>query len=237
MRWVRDNTGRFTQRPHFEPRELDVDSENIVGEFLGRKYSKVHFPVLTDDLCLLVEECTDDLDYVDLPDGIFGVTEFMTGRRPSVRISKALSDNPRMENPLRTTLTHELGHVRFHGPIWELEEQSPRLFDVKKPGGHRHESHRDRILGGSENIDWMEWQAGYISGALLMPFSVLKEHVSEFRKERGITASLMPGTPHTDELIDVVSSNFRVSRDAARVRLSQLSCIVNDPRAYSIAWS
>ena len=35
MRWVRDNTGRFTQRPHFEPRELDVDSENIVGEFEG----------------------------------------------------------------------------------------------------------------------------------------------------------------------------------------------------------
>ena len=95
---------------------------------------------MTDDLCLLVEECTDDLDYVDLPDGIFGVTEFMMGRRPSVRISKALSDNPRMENPLRTTLTHELGHVRFHGPIWELEEQSPRLFDVKKPGGHRHAS-------------------------------------------------------------------------------------------------
>ena len=61
-----------------------------------------------------------------------------------------------------------------------------------------------------------------------MPFSVLKEHVSEFREGTRHHCILMPGTPHTDELIDVVSSNFRVSRDAARVRLSQLSCIVND---------
>ena len=235
MKWVKDTTGRFGQRPHFEPRDLDLDSEEIVVEFLRRRHGQVEYPIATDDLCLLVEENTHDLDYVDLPEGVWGVTEFVTGRKPSVKISRALHDDPRMANPLRTTLTHEFGHVRFHGPMWELQAQTPKLFDAKGPGGFRHESHRDLIFGASEQ-DWMEWQAGYICGAMLIPFSAARETVAVFRRERKISEVLTIAMSATGELIDLVSQKFQVSRDAARVRLNKLNYVGTDARARGFVW-
>ena len=80
VRYVRDATGRFSQRPHFRPEELDRECENIIAKFLKDKYGKAEFPVTTDDLTLLIERDTDDFDsYADLSvygNDVEGVTEF-----------------------------------------------------------------------------------------------------------------------------------------------------------------
>jgi hypothetical protein len=49
--------------------------------------------------------------------------------KPEVRINRRLSENPRLENPYRTTITHESAHVRFHGFLFMMIEQTPRLFE------------------------------------------------------------------------------------------------------------
>src|SRR5437867_850881 len=48
--------------------------------------------------------------------------------RPLVRIAARLSTDPRMHNRYRTTLTHELTHVRVHSFLWALDDPSQVLL-------------------------------------------------------------------------------------------------------------
>ena len=168
MKWVPDRTGRFAQRPHYAPEELDSECERVISAFLRKKYGKVEYPVKTDDLTLLIEEHAGLDPYADLSgegEDIEGVTEFVTGRRPLVKISERLSA-PNFENRLRTTLTHEYGHVHFHRFMFEgMEFEKPSLFDKEKHRG-ANKCHRDTMISAPEK-DLMEWQAGYVCGALL----------------------------------------------------------------------
>lgn len=130
MKWVQDKTGRFATRPHYLPEDLDDECERIIRAFLQQKYGKVEFPIKTDDLTILIEQ-TADLDaYADLSadeGDVQGVTEFTPGKRPVVRISETLQV-PYLENRLRTTLTHEWGHVHFHKFMFEVETRPRSLF-------------------------------------------------------------------------------------------------------------
>jgi hypothetical protein len=221
MKWVRDKTGRFPQRPHYLPGELDDECERIIRAFLNKKYGKVEFPVKTDDLTVLIEEKADLDSYADLsgePGEVEGVTEFVPGKRPVVKISEALN-SPHMENRLRTTLTHEYGHVHFHQFMFsDAQAQSSLLFPCPEKS-HTNKCHRDNMIGSSEK-DWMEWQAGYACGAILMPAGALMETVKRFREDQKIPyANLALDSEYGRQLITQVTVVFQTSRDAARVRL------------------
>ena len=221
MKWVKDKTGRFAQRPHYLPQELDEECERLIQAFLKKKYGKVDYPIKTDDLTVFIEEKADLDSYADLsgePGEVEGVTEFVPRKRPVVRISGALSA-PNMENRLRTTLTHEFGHVHFHRFMFDdMDNQPPSLFP-KQDHGHTNKCHRDNMIGASER-DWMEWQAGYACGAILMPATALLETVKGFREEKKLPyANLAVGSEQGQQLITLVTSTFQTSRDAARVRL------------------
>src|SRR5439155_12859752 len=131
MKWVTDITGRFLRRPHYLPDELDAECEYIISSFLKDRHGRIEFPIRTDDLTVLIERDVADLDiYADLLEEgneTEGETEFFKNEKPSVKISKALSEDPRMENRFRTTLTHEYGHVKFHAFLFATEE-APSLF-------------------------------------------------------------------------------------------------------------
>src|SRR4051812_46932863 len=102
MKWVTDRTGRFQQRPHYTPEELDLECENILLSFLRNRHGHITLPVSTDDLTVLIETKAATLDlYADLTKegyDVEGVTDFMPGKQPSVRIDKRLSSDPRMTN-------------------------------------------------------------------------------------------------------------------------------------------
>ena len=67
MRYVPDRTGRFAERPHYADAELDRIFERLVTEFLKAHRGKITFPISTDDLTVLIERDTEDLDaYADL---------------------------------------------------------------------------------------------------------------------------------------------------------------------------
>lgn len=133
MRYVADRTGRFAERPHYKPQELDVMFERIVVEFLRGRQGEARFPITTEELTVLIEKDVDDLDpYADLSgygNEVEGVTEFVPGRKPRVRIGGDLAGNETRENRYRTTLTHEFGHVRLHGYLFEVARSSGSLFD------------------------------------------------------------------------------------------------------------
>ena len=184
--YVPDKTGRFSRRPHYKPEELDDECENIILSFLNECYGEVNFPVSTNDLTKLIERDAEDLDlYADLsefgPD-VEGVTEFQLHQRSFVKIAQELSEDARRENRLRTTLTHEYGHVHFHAPLCELESLDNDLFSNRRS---MEACRRETILEASQN-DWMEWQAGYVCGALLMPVSFVKQRVRTYYQEHRI---------------------------------------------------
>ena len=192
--------------------------------FLVDRYGKAEFPLTTDDLTVLVERDSADLDlYADLSDlgrEVEGVTHFNPGKKPRVRISEKLAGDVRRENRLRTTLTHEYGHVHFHAYLWDLEAASPGLFDRPRTDHPLH-CKRDSILDAPET-DWMEWQAGYVCGAILMPISRLRGVVREFFEGHETTGEVGPRSAEGRALIDVIASTFQVSEEAARVRLAKL---------------
>jgi IrrE N-terminal-like domain len=229
MKWVPDRTGRFPKRPHYLPEELDEECERIITEFLRQKYGRAEFPVKTDDLTVFIEQKADLDSYADLShegEDVEGVTEFTPGQRPVVRIADRLSAS-HLENRLRTTLTHEWGHVHLHQLMYEIETRPRSLF-----GDHSqavtNKCKRDKIFGASET-DWMEWQAGYVCGAILMPAGPLIETVRGFRMQNGLPLTNL--ALHSDagqRLIDTVAARFQTSRDAARVRLLKKN-ILADP--------
>lgn len=224
-------------RPHFEPIELDRECEQIIRTFLEQKYGEVRFPIPTDALEVLIEQDAQDLDrYADLSSeggDVEGVTEFIPGQKPRVRISVRLSESPKLENRLRTTLTHEFGHVKFHGPLWLADTMTQDMFG-KRPEPTSIKCKRDNIYGASD-YDWMEWQAGYVCGAILMPHTRVKAMAKEYFESIGEYGPLGMGSTAAAGLVGRVAEAFQVSLEAARVRMLKLKVLSEAGRGLGLA--
>lgn len=227
VRYVADKTGRFSQRPHYKSEELDRECESIIATFLKGRHGKAEFPVSTEDLTILIERDTESLDaYADLSGygaNVEGATIFQPGRKPRVLISDKLHLDEHRENRLRTTLAHEYGHVRFHAYLWEAEPPGPDLLR-RNPNANIQICYRDRMLDAAQT-DWMEWQAGYVCGALLMPVSRVRAVVRVYCESHGLFGVIGQNDMHGRALIETLKSAFQVSGDAARIRLLKLGIL------------
>ena len=229
VKMVRDTTGRFSERPHYVPDELDRECERIVGSFLRKRHGEVRLPITTDELSILIEQADASLDSsVDLSmygEDVEGMTVFYPDQGPEVSISDRLANDSRRENRLRTTLAHEYGHVHFHRYLWDEKFMTGRLFD-RQSTENKAICKRDTILD-ARNYDWMEWQAGYVSGAILMPVSSIRRLVSDFCAEHGLHAAVAVTSEQGQQIVSAVMEAFQVSEDAARVRLFKLSLLAS----------
>jgi hypothetical protein len=220
MKALRDPLGRPIQRLYFKTEVLDARCEGIIKSFMDRRSGGFRLPIPTDELTRLIEEEADDLDlYAQLPDGVEGLTDFFADRRPKVRIAESLY-RTRSDHRLRTTLAHEFGHVNLHAPLWRR--------DGATADGHPAEPSwtcaRETIVDAPEN-DWMEWQAGYVCGALLMPASVVREWVQELAVRSNAKPPFGVESPSGTELISIVAKGCDVSDLAARIRLLKLGTV------------
>ena len=236
VRWVHDTTGRFGQRPHYTEAELDALCESIILPFVQKRHGKVCFPIDTDDLTVLIDRDAGDLDlYADLShegSDVQGVTYFLPSGKPKVYIAKELSEQKWRAHRLRTTLTHEYGHVHFHAFLWSFDQ--PSLFPGDAAPSPAHAC-REQAIVSAPVTDWMEWQAGYVCGALLMPVSGVREVVSVALREWSVHTPLQPDTLEGQVLIQRVATTFDVSHEAATVRLSRLRYLGSPPAAGRLA--
>jgi hypothetical protein len=223
VHYVKDLTGRFAQRPHYEPAELDRECERLLKVFFG---GPIPIPIETDSLAQLIERDTSDFDPgADLShygSDVEGVTEFLPGRKPKVRVVAQLAYDEVRQNRYRTTLTHEYGHVHFHAPLFAAEPAVADLFNSASAKVGEQVCKRDSILN-ARRTDWMEWQAGYVCGALLMPVTALRGTVAAYQETHKLFGPIAERTAHAAGLIEGVRREFQVSTEAARVRLIQLS--------------
>ena len=198
---------------------MDATCERIVTDLLRDRHGAVRYPISTDDLTVLLERDTEDLDlFADLTnhgEDVEGLTIFRPGRKPVVRISRKLTNDPYRNNRLRSTLAHEYAHVLLHGFLWEDGRAKPGLQTA------------------AESVDWMEWQANYAAGALLIPLSVLARTVARHCGERSGAVPLPAAGPLVNSMITAVSRGYGVSRAAARVRLEQMGHLAGDGKRRS----
>jgi len=237
MRWVWDHTHRFRMRPDYSAEEINQQCETIVCNCSRKKYGDVVFPLRTDDLRELLETETESLDLCADLSNESGETEllaeFRHGHRPVVRITPGLVQEANLENRLRAALAHAYGHVRLHDFLFQTEEGSWLSFFDDYPGSSLriHRCHRDAIAPLKDE-DWMEWQAGYACGALLMPIGPLLALVRQFRHDRDLDhAALSERSLDGATLIHEVAERFQTSWRSSRVRLIQLGILAGDTRS------
>ncbi len=268
MKWVIDTSGRFQFRPYYEPEELDAECERMVAAFLEAKYGVRRFPISTDDLTVMMEQDTSDLDlYADLSregEDVEGLTDFFARKKPAVRISQQLSTDPARNQRLRTTLAHEYGHVHFHKFLWDSSlPAAPQTGFVQKLSRQRQQFQRFRTsIAAGENpvprrsisyspsprpprkrfntgprchrtfifdapvFDWMEWQASYACGAILMPAAEVRDAVKNYQPNRQPTGSPPSTSPAVSGLIAHIAGAFDVSPEATQIRLTRLGIIL-----------
>ena len=110
---------------------------------------------------------------------------------------------------MRTTLAHELAHVALHNFIWWFDPGVPFDPQVLSP----------RCALRTRSVDWMEWQANYCAGALLVPAaSVGAPGDVVWERSSGGRA-----------LIRSVQTRFEVSAQVATIRLRQLGRLSQRP--------
>ncbi len=150
MKLVRDLTGRFRERPHYELDELEEMCERTAFSFLEEQYGQVLVPIPTNALVVLIEQYAEDVDlFADLSGegvNVHGVTEFFISGKPQVRIARELSKQFWRARRLRTTLAHEYGHLRLHAQLWAQKgggERTAQVLAANVAAGKHH----DRLDG------------------------------------------------------------------------------------------
>jgi Zn-dependent peptidase ImmA (M78 family) len=224
LRYTKDTTGRFDQRPHFEPDDIEDLCQKTLFGFVATTIGSLQYPISTDILTKLIESLTEDLDLFtnmadyDLADGVEGFTEYSFNSKPSVYINQRLSLHRYLETRLRTTLSHETGHVILHGPLFKRGSQCRLLRSTEEWARPSPTT----IAQRSVSRDWMEWQANYAMGALLMPRDAINELASWYGQKYGFQPPFQLRTGHAQDLIKYTAKKFFVSNDAAEVRLKHL---------------
>jgi hypothetical protein len=213
MIWIPDRTKRFPVRPHYELYEMDQQAEQLITQFLLERYGQAGFPMATRAVEELLDRETNKTNfYCDLSDegeDVEGLTEFFPGHKPNASIARELSYQRWRENRYRFTVLHEYVHVHWHAP----------LFDRFCERHERHKCARGKILPASNERDWMEFQAAYMAGALLMPKGRVDLNVRTILAGFSLESPLTAQTVERTVLIQRTAELFGVSDDAAEVRL------------------
>lgn len=102
------------------------------------------------------------------------------------------------------------------------QKEDPPFDSIREDGGLGWHLKSQWVKPHLRDIDWMEWLACYVSGALLMPRSRMQLHVAAFRAERAVEGRLNEESIEGQLLTQRTSELFKASTGAARVRMRQL---------------
>ena len=215
-----DKTGRFGKRPYFCLEEMDRHCERIVQLCNSRLYGQSFPGLRTDALMRMVNNYADLHLYADLSKygaGVDAITCFETGEKPTVRVAKELFFDRSQNNHLRFVLAHEYAHARFHGAAW-------RRRWVKKEDILRCSA--NNVLTLDTGYDWLEWQASFLGGSLLMPRSRVHRLVEAYFRGKE-PVGIPKDSRQANDIKQMVAELFEVSAEAAYIRLCQLGYLID----------
>ena len=220
--------------PDFQPpKRMDGVAEAAITAHIRSRRDGPLFPVTTDDLTTLIEKHAEVLDiYADLSEfglGVEGMTLFQQGRKPVVKISTLLSDGA-SERRLRSTIAHEFGHVLLHDPLFQRRAQ-PSMFEDERR--ILQVCYRDDAEKPSLG-DLFEYQAWFVCGAVLMPYTELASIVVKVAEANRHFLDIWQGSELGETIIGHASRIFDVSLPLARIRLLKAGLITQNPPARAL---
>ena len=223
MRELRDHNGRMPCRLWYDEAEIDAIME---GELRRSGTGRIGEGAVDVD-AFIESHLHITPEFVELPRGVQGATDFYRDGTVRMRISAVLAERagrqePGAEHLMRTTLAHEAAHVELHRILFL--QQSEALFGSQ---ASRQELCRDvRMIGRGYNGEWWEWQANRGMGALLLPRSEVI----------GIAGPWTAAALRDGKLVQIIARRFQVSTQAVCFRLEQIKGSPPNPRQAALAF-
>jgi hypothetical protein len=228
MRTIRTRNGPFTERPHFQLREIE--------EVCSSELRKVDLYPSEPEAIRIDRFVEKRLNisprYEQLPAGVLGFTRFEGGRVAEIVVSQALDEEGTKvaERRLRSTLAHEAGHGLLHAYLFALGEKPKGLFD---DGDHTPRILCREVIEASRvtskpKVHWSEFQANRAIGALLMPRPLVDRALQEFCIEVGGLGQRTLAADRRDAAIRALSMIFDVNPVVARLRIEEVFPQKND---------
>jgi hypothetical protein len=165
-----------------------------------------------------------EVDYgATTPSDVLGYTEFR--EVPLVAVSRSLTDAATAGNAglgtigrWRATIAHEAAHVLLHRDLYDATSEHPG-----RPNTRPIRCARASFDAPTSSHDWREVQANMGMASLLMPRELFDREAIEAFSGRGPVMPPVPARePWLDIVIAVLASRFKVSKQAARIRLETM---------------
>lgn len=222
MKTFRTKSGPFSERPHFEPHEID----QICGSELRKVglYPKAPEPIRVDRFVEKRFKVTPE--YEQLPEGVLGYTKFGKSGVEAIVISAELdSDTGSVaQRRLRATLAHEAGHGLLHAHLFVMGGGALTLFDADSRGDHQilcrdvHDASRPSSYDGR----WWEYQANKAIGALLLPRALLSTALKPYVAPSGLLGMETLDESRREDAARALADIFDVNPAVARIRINDV---------------
>ena len=129
---------------------------------------------------------------------------------------KKLSSERRAVSRMRKKINPEYGRQPDDGGLSPVLTRAAAQSTFKCPRG---------LILQAPAEDWMEWQASYAGGALLMPLSSVTNMVRTNIPDWNGIDRIPANSPSVREIVNQMGQTFDISPDAAQVRLTKLRII------------
>jgi hypothetical protein len=224
MKTFRTSAGPFSERPHFEPAEIDrtcVEQLRKVG-----LYPSAPEPIRIDRF---IEKRFGIVpSYDDLPDGVLGFTEFSEKGVKAIVISRALADEDGKpaERRVRSTLAHEAGHGFLHAHLFAMAQPKTNLFERDACQGRQILCRE--VLGSPQQAavrpksTWSEFQANRTIGGLLLPRGLVAAALKPMMVSSGGLGGTILEPEKFSDAAALLSEIFDVNPVVAQYRLEDL---------------
>jgi hypothetical protein len=223
MRQSWSNNSRFGQQLYFSKDEIDRMCETEL-------HNAGYFPSAPSPINIerFVEKHYARIEFVELPEGVLGYTEFAkNGKIVRDVIAASLdSDKTHIERRLRSTVAHEAGHCMLHPSLFISNGVQTSfgndgmifLNNMKfmcRDTDIRPEPERKKRFDGR----WWEYQANRAIGGFLLPKKLVEKVVTQFVKTTSLGTAGAFDESRRQEAICLVADTFDVNPKVAEIRL------------------
>lgn len=223
MKTIRSKSGPFSERPHFQPSEIDRICEDELRK--AGLYPDSPQAIRVDRF--VEKRFGVAAEYEELPAGVLGYTRFSKSGAEAIIISAALdAEKGRVaERRVRTTLAHEAGHGLLHAYLFARDDKPLHLFDEESHTDHKilcrdvqGEERKPRAYDGR----WWEFQANQAIGGLLCPIPLVQEAMKPLLVATGSLGAMILEDRRRDSAVRTVADLFDVNPIVARMRIDEL---------------
>ena len=224
MKTIRTNNGPFSERPHFEPAEIDRTCVEQLRKV--DLYPATPEPIRIDRF---IEKRFGIVpSYDDLPNGVLGYTEFSEKGVRAIVISRSLAEEggKPAERRLRSTLAHEAGHGFLHAHLFALAQPKTNLFERDACQGRQILCRE--VLGtlsrqrAAPKSTWSEYQANRTIGGLLLPRGLVAAALKPMMVSSGGLGGMVLEPEKFSDATALLSETFDVNPVVVQYRLEDL---------------